>query len=110
LKVSLISLKSLKSCEIFFIEYGHVGYTKNPYLMQIQIKSTYLSDKMHLKKGLKCDEKLTTGPLYKVESALIQNISIWVHFATKVSLVYFNFREMRNFLYPLRPTSKEKFW
>jgi hypothetical protein len=57
--------------------------------MQIQIKSTYLSDKNAPKKsyGLKCDEKLTTGPLYNVESTLIQNISVWVHFVTKVSLV-----------------------
>jgi hypothetical protein len=41
-----------RGCEnFFFIEYGHVGYQKIPYLMQIQISSTtYLSDKRHLKK------------------------------------------------------------
>jgi hypothetical protein len=35
---------------IFFIEHGHDGYQKNPLLMQISIKSSYLSDKMHLEK------------------------------------------------------------
>jgi hypothetical protein len=35
--------------------------------------------------GLKCDEKLTTKPLFKVELILIQNISVWVHFVTEVS-------------------------
>jgi hypothetical protein len=37
-----------------------------------------------------------------VESTLIQNISVWVHFVTKVSLVYFNLREIRNFLVPIK--------
>jgi hypothetical protein len=66
---------------------------------------------MHLKKSyrLNCDEKLTTGPLFKVESTLNQNISFWLYFVAEVSLVYFNLREIRNFLYPLRPISKEKF-
>jgi hypothetical protein len=67
---------------------------------------------MHLKKsyGLKCDEKLTPGPLYKVESTLIQNISVWVHFVTKVSLVYFNLREIRNFLIPIKAYFIRKFF
>jgi hypothetical protein len=36
--------------EFFFIEYGHDGYQKNPSLMQISIKSSYLNAKMHLEK------------------------------------------------------------
>jgi hypothetical protein len=52
--------------------------------------------------------KLTTGLLYKVESTLIQNISVWVHFVTKVSLAYFNLREIRNFLIPIKAYLRTK--
>jgi hypothetical protein len=38
-----------KNQEIFFIEYGHDGYQKNPLLIQIPEKSTYLCDIMHPK-------------------------------------------------------------
>jgi hypothetical protein len=41
----------LLSQEYFFIEYGHDGYQKNPFSVQISKKSSYLSDKMHLEKG-----------------------------------------------------------
>jgi hypothetical protein len=34
----------------FFIEYGHDGYQKNPLLMHISNKLSYLSDKRHLEK------------------------------------------------------------
>jgi hypothetical protein len=35
---------------IFFIEYGHEGYQKNPLSTQISKKSSTYSDKMHLEK------------------------------------------------------------
>jgi hypothetical protein len=35
---------------IFFIEYGHDGYQKNPLSMQISKKLSYLNDKLHLEK------------------------------------------------------------
>jgi hypothetical protein len=35
---------------IFFIEYGHDGYHENSLSIQILKKSSYLSDKMHIKK------------------------------------------------------------
>jgi hypothetical protein len=73
-----------------------VGYEKNPNLIQIQIKSTYLSDKMYLKKSYVM-RSLQQGPCLR----WTQNISIWVHFVTMVSLIYFNIREIRNFLIPV---------
>jgi hypothetical protein len=49
---NLKSSLGLISQEYFFIEYGHDGYQKNPLLVQISKKSSYLlSGKMHLEKG-----------------------------------------------------------
>jgi hypothetical protein len=39
-----------KNQEIFFIEYGHDGYQKNPLSMQIPEKSTYSYPKQHILK------------------------------------------------------------
>jgi hypothetical protein len=57
---------------------------------------------MHQKEvsGYNVTRSFKTGPLFKVETTLIQNISFWVHFITKVSLFYFNLRKIRIFFIP----------
>jgi hypothetical protein len=50
----------------------------------------------------KCVENLTIGPLYKVGSTLIQNILLWAHLVSKISLFYFNLYVTMNRLIPMK--------
>jgi hypothetical protein len=94
---------------IFFFEYGHDGYQKNPLLMQISKKSSYHSHKIHLEKVMqKCYEKFTIGPLKKSEPFLFQNIWFWVHFVLKVSRLFWNLYRKRILLIYIMTIFNEK--
>jgi hypothetical protein len=56
-----------KNQEIFFLEYGHDGYQKNPLSIQIPEKSTFLCDKMHPKQYILKQKWLSLfqGPYFK---------------------------------------------